>query len=437
MNNHGSFLPRGRVGERGRIDTGRHEPYIHSAMETRDRIGAFDVLTRREIPEYRARGVHLRHTRTGCEVMHLETADTENLFAFCFATPPRDDTGVSHIIEHSVLSGSRAYPLKEPFSVLMKGSMHTFLNALTYPDRTVYPAASCNRADFFNVLSVYGDAVFHPLLRKETFMQEAWRLEEEGNGTGGLKYAGIVYNEMKGVYSSPDSIVAELTTRSLFPDTPYRFDSGGDPRSIPSLTLESAREFHARYYHPSNCRIVLYGDIPLPDVLGFLEEKFLSDFDASRIDAGIPAQRRWDSPRRLEKTYPVKPDTPLEGRTSVTVSWLLPAVTDSVALVTHEVLSEVLIESAGSPLRKALVDSGLGEDLSPVSGLETDLKEMIFAVGLRGAEPDREKKIESLILDTLHALSKDGLDRNLVQSMINRVEFTAWILFPPSSSPLQ
>jgi hypothetical protein len=392
-------------------------------METRDRIGAFDVLSRRDLPEYRARGVHLRHARTGCEVMHLETADTENLFAFCFATPPRDDTGVSHIIEHSVLSGSRLYPLKEPFSALMKGSMHTFLNALTYPDRTVYPAASCNRADFFNVLSVYGDAVFHPLLRKETFMQEAWRLEEEGNGSNGLRYAGIVYNEMKGVYSSPDSIVGELTTRTLFPDTPYRFDSGGDPRSIPFLTLESAREFHARYYHPSNCRIFLYGDIPLADILAFLEGKFLSDFSASSIDADIPLQKRWDSPRRLEKTYPVKADTPLEGRSSVTLSWLLPAVTDSVALVTHEVLSEVLIESAGSPLRKTLVDSGLGEDLSPVSGLETDLKEMIFAVGLRGTEPDRENKIESLILDTLHALSRDGLDRNLVQSMINRVEF--------------
>lgn len=394
-------------------------------METRDTIRGFELLCERELPEYRARGAHFRHTGTGCEILHLATSDTENLFAFCFATPPRDDTGVSHIIEHSVLSGSRAYPLKEPFSALMKGSMHTFLNALTYPDRTVYPAASCNRADFFNVLSVYGDAVFHPLLRKETFMQEAWRLEEaeQAGGNEGMRYAGIVYNEMKGVYSSPDSLVSELTTRTLFPDTPYRFDSGGDPRSIPSLTLESAREFHARYYHPSNCRIFLYGDIPVQEVLAFLEQKFLSDFTASRIDADIPLQKRWDSPRRLEKTYPIKPDTPLEGRTSVTVSWLLPPVTDPVALVTHEVLSEVLIESAGSPLRKALVDSGLGEDLSPVSGLETDLKEMIFAVGLRGAEPDREKKIESLVLDTLQALSKGGLEGKMVQSMINRVEF--------------
>ena len=329
--------------------------------------------------------------------MHLETADTENLFAFCFATPPRDDTGVSHIIEHSVLSGSRLYPLKEPFSALMKGSMHTFLNALTYPDRTVYPAASCNRADFFNVLSVYGDAVFHPLLRKETFMQEAWRLEEDAERKQRAAVCRDRLQRNEGGLLQPDSIVAELTTRSLFPDTPYRFDSGGDPRSIPSLTLDSAREFHARYYHPSNCRIFLYGDIPLADILAFLEDKFLGNFKASTIEADIPLQKRWESPGRLEKTYPVKPDTPLEGRSSVTVSWLLPAVTDSVALVTHEILSEVLIESAGSPLRKALVDSGLGEDLSPVSGLETDLKEMIFAVGLRGAEPDREKKIESLV----------------------------------------
>jgi Zn-dependent M16 (insulinase) family peptidase len=394
-------------------------------MKTRETIRGFEVISRSDLSEYRAAGTHLRHPGTGCEIVHLASADTENLFAFCFATPPRDDTGVSHIIEHSVLSGSRRYPLKEPFSVLMKGSMHTFLNALTYPDRTVYPAASCNHADFYNLLSVYGDAVFHPLLRKETFMQEAWRLEEaaEGGGIDAVRYAGIVYNEMKGAYSSPDSIVSEWTTRLLFPDTPYRFDSGGDPRSIPGLTLASAREFHDRYYHPSNCRIFLYGDIPLEEILAYIDEKFLSGFTARRIDAGIPLQPRWTAPRKMEKTFPVKVDTPLGGRSSVTMSWLLPPVTDPLALVTHEVISEVLIESAGSPLRKALVDSGLGEDLSPVSGLESDLREMIFAVGLRGTDPEKEGLVSSLILDTLSALCSQGLDPTLVQSMINRVEF--------------
>ena len=394
-------------------------------MTTGEKIHGFNVLSRRDLPEYRADGTHLRHAGTGCEVLHLKAGDTENLFAFCFVTPPYNDSGVSHIIEHSVLSGSRRFPLKEPFAALMKGSLHTFLNALTYPDRTVYPASSCNRADFFNLLTVYGDAVFHPLLRSQTFMQEAWRLEEEKEGAGidGLRYAGIVYNEMKGAYSSPDSIVSEWTARSLLPDTPYRHDSGGDPKYIPSLTLQAAREFHARYYHPSNCRIFLYGDIPLEDILSFLDTTFLSGFTAARIEVDLPLQKRWSAPRRLEKTYPVKPGTPLEGRSSVTVNWLLPAITDPLALVTHEVLSEVLIESAGSPLRKALVDSGLGEDLSPASGLETDLKEMIFAVGLRGTEPDREKAIESLILDTLGALSTTGFEKSLVQSMINRVEF--------------
>ncbi len=383
------------------------------------------MIARRALPEYRTDGTLLRHPGTRCEVLHLATTDTENLFAFCFSTPPRDDTGVSHIIEHSVLSGSQRYRVKEPFSALMKGSMHTFLNALTYPDRTVYPAASCNRTDFFNMMAVYGDAVFRPLLRKVTFMQEAWRLEEaeEGAGAEQMRYAGIVYNEMKGAYSSPDSVVSEWTSRSLFPDTPYAHDSGGDPAAIPLLTLDAARAFHGRYYHPSNCRIFLYGDIPLTDILAFLDEQFLSGFTASRIDASIPLQKQWKKPRRLERTFPVKPDTPLDGRSSVTMSWLLPAVTEPIEVVTHEVLSEILVESAGSPLRKALVDSGLGEDLSPVSGLETDLQQMIFAVGLRGTEPDREQKISTLIQETLKGLARDGIDDGLVQSMINRVEF--------------
>ena len=404
------------------IDTAGYDPYIDWAMKTRESIRGFDVMSRRALPEYRADGLHLRHRVTGCEVLHLATTDTENLFAFCFTTPPRDDTGVSHIVEHSVLSGSKKYPVKEPFSVLMKGSMHTFLNALTYPDRTVYPAASCNHADFFNLLAVYGDAVFHPLLRKETFMQEAWRLEA-GDGADAPRYVGIVYNEMKGARASPDSIAAEWTARSLMPDTPYRYDSGGDPAQIPGLSLEATRAFQARFYHPSNCRIFLYGDIPIEELLAFLDEKLLCGYTAQRVDASVPLQKSWTAPHRVVKTYPVMPETPLSKRAIITLAWLLPAVTDAVELVTHEVLSEVLVESAGSPLRKALIDSGLGEDLSPVTGLETDLKQMIFAVGLRGTEVDREDRITRLILDTLGLLAHDGLDRGLVQSMINRVEF--------------
>jgi presequence protease len=389
----------------------------------------YQLLSRASLREYRCSASHLRHERTGCEVVHLAAEDTENLFAFSFATPPADDTGVAHILEHSVLSGSKRFPLKEPFSALLKSSLNTFLNALTYPDRTIYPAASCNSADFFNLLSVYGDAVFFPLLRRETFMQEAWRLEpiegEQGRAAPGpgLQYAGVVYNEMKGARSSPDSVVGEWTYRSLFPDTSYGFDSGGDPRKIPSLTWEALRAFHARYYHPSNCRIFLYGSIPLEDILRVLDEQFLGRFTAATISSTVPLQPRWSSPRRAEKSFPVQAETPLSKRTTIGLSWLLPPVTDPLALLTHDVLSEILVGSAGSPLRKALVDSGLGEDLSPVSGLETDLREMVFAVGLRGTDPVKEAAVQGLILDTLSSLAGKGLDPGLVQSMVNRVEF--------------
>ncbi|HTO23653.1 MAG TPA: insulinase family protein, partial [Spirochaetia bacterium] len=223
--------------------------------------------------------------------------------------------------------------------------------------------------------------------------------------------------------SSPDSVVSEWISRSLFPDTPYSHDSGGDPAHIPSLTLDAVRAFHARYYHPSNCRIFLYGDIPLGEILSFLDSSYLGGFSAARVDSSLPLQAAWQQPRRRQKTFPVKPGTPPAGRSSVTVSWMLPAVTDPVELVTHEVLSELLVESAGSPLRKALVDSGLGEDLSPASGLETDVKQMAFTVGLRGTEADREAAIEKLVLDCCAGLARDGLDPVLVQSMMNRVEF--------------
>jgi Zn-dependent M16 (insulinase) family peptidase len=386
-------------------------------------MNGFTVRARRSLPEYRAEGTHLVHDRTGCEVLHLATADTENLFAFCFATPPGNDTGVAHIIEHSVLSGSRLFPVKEPFSVLMRGSMHTFLNALTYPDRTVYPAASCNRTDFYNLMAVYGDAVFHPLLRKETFMQEAWRVEDGEGGPDARRFAGVVYNEMKGARSSADAVASEWMARSLLPDTPYRYDSGGDPARIPELSLDGAREFHARYYHPSNCRIFLYGNIPLPEILETLDKSFLSGFTRARPAPGIPPQPAWSEPRRLVKSYGVRPDTPLDRRSSVTVGWLLPAVTDPLRLVTHEVLSEILVESAGSPLRKALIDSGLGEDLSPVSGLEIELQRMIFAAGLRGTDPDREADITGLVMDTVSRLASRGIEKPLVESMMNRVEF--------------
>jgi presequence protease len=388
-------------------------------MKAGDSIHGFKALSVREVPEYRCSAVHLVHGTTGCEVLHLVSGDRENTFAFSFTTPPRDDTGMTHIAEHSVLAGSRRFPLKDPFAVLMKGSMHTFLNAFTYPDRTIYPSASLSRADFFNLMLVYGDAVFFPLFRRETFMQEAWRLEEAGDA---LRYAGIVYNEMKGAYSSPEAVVSEWALRSLFPDTPYGFDSGGDPRAIPSLTLDGLREYHGRYYHPSNCRVFLHGNIPTEESLEFLQRNFLGSFTAAPPAEPLPLQRRWSSPRRLEKTYPVRPGGPSGGKSTVCASWLSVPVTDAEGLLAMEIVSEILVGSPGSPLRKRLVESGLGEDLSP-SGLETELRETVFTVGLRGTDPARETEIIGLVDETMGALSRGGVDRGLVESTVNRVEF--------------
>ncbi len=382
----------------------------------------FRVLDVRDLPEYRSLATHFRHEATGCEVLHLATKDTENLFAFSFTTPPVDDTGVTHIAEHCVLSGSRRFPLKEPFSVLMKGSMHTFMNAFTFPDRTVYPASSLNRADFFNLMHVYGDAVFFPLLRKETFMQEAWRFETNGN-TDGLRYSGIVYNEMKGSYSSLESVVGDWAYRSLFPDTPYGFDSGGDPEFIPDLAVRDLRGYHARFYHPSNCRIFLYGTIPVEDELSFIQSRFLESFGKGKAVEPLPLQKRWSSPRRVEKTYPVRPGSPTTRRTSICLSWLTVPVTDPVELLAMEVLTDILLGSAGSPLQKKLVDSGLGEDVSPASGLETELREAVLCVGLRGTEPEREEAVTGLVFESLDGLVRDGIEPRLVESVINRVEF--------------
>ncbi|MCX7028894.1 MAG: insulinase family protein [Spirochaetes bacterium] len=383
-------------------------------------IQGFLQLAERAVDEYRCRARVFRHAATGCEVLHLASADTENLFAFSFATPALDDTGAAHILEHSVLAGSARFPLREPFTVLMRGSVSTFLNAFTYPDHTVYPAASCTPRDFFNLLDVYGDAVFFPLLRDETFRQEGWRLE---NAAGRAGFAGVVLNEMKGAYASPEALAGEWALRALFPDTPLGRDSGGDPRAIPMLTPEGLRAYHRRWYHPSNCRIFLYGDIPVEEELAFLQERFLSSFAAERIDARLPEPSPWTAPARLERTFPVPAGTPTERRSTVAVSWLGPSVADREELLALEVLSDALVGTPGSPLWKALTDSGLGEDVAPVTGLETEACRAVFSVGLRGTEPDRADDVERLVLGTLATLAERGIGERVVASTLNRVEF--------------
>jgi presequence protease len=384
----------------------------------------FTVIDIEEQQEYRGKGIRLRHDRTGMDVYHLHCEDRENLFAFAFKTPPSDDTGLPHILEHSVLSGSRRFPVKDPFLALMRGSMNTFLNAMTYPDKTVYPAASPVEQDYFNLMSVYADSVFFPSLSEEVFRQEGHRLEK--NDEGDYAITGIVFNEMKGAYSNHDSIVGEWSYRTLFPDTPYRHDSGGDPRFIARLSFEQFREFHKRFYHPSNCRLFLYGDISTERQLQFLQEHYLEDFGEreARPDNETPDQPKWEAPRRFSFTSPADGEgKEADHKSSIVLSWLVGALADPDDLLSLEVLSEILLGHVGSPLYKQIIDSGLGEDLSPVCGLETDLKELAFAVGIRGSDPSRAEAFETLIEKTLSRFVSHGLPAEAVEGALKRVEF--------------
>lgn len=385
----------------------------------------FQVEAVRELGEYRSTGVRLTHVATGAQVYHLANDDRENLFCFSFRTPPEDNTGVPHILEHAVLAGSERFPLKDPFAALLKGSMQTFLNAMTFPDKTVYPASSMVEKDFYNLMLVYGDAVFFPLIKEEVFKQEGHHLEfrELEDVTSGLKVVGVVYNEMQGRNASPEAIAAEWSQRALFPDSIYGFDSGGDPAEIPALTYEQFLAFHRRYYHPSNCKIFLYGNIPTLKHLEFLEAHFLSRFSRLEIDSDIRLQPRWSAPRRKEVTYAVKAEDSLEKKASITLSWLLVPITDPLRVLTLEVLSEVLIGNAGSPLRKALIESKLGEDLAPSTGLETELKEVTFTVGLRGTDPAHQEALEALVIKTLAQVAEQGVEEDALRSALHRVEF--------------
>lgn len=391
------------------------------AIQPGDRIHGFTLVSVSDQQEYKGKGYTFRHERTGLELFHLFNDDTENLFSFTFKTPVSDNTGVAHILEHSVLSGSRKYPVKDPFMALMKGSMNTFLNAMTYPEKTVYPAASPVEKDYFNMMSVYADAVFFPLLKKEVFHQEGHRLEFDENGN--LKIVGIVFNEMKGAYSDHDSIVGEWCYRSLLPETQYSYDSGGEPEAIPDLSYENFRNYHETYYHPSNCRVFLYGNIPTEKQLGFLEDGFLCSFGRKDVDTKIKTQTRWSKPHSLELTSPLTDDEDSKGKSTIAVNWLMNDIGNPLDLLSLEVLSDILLANTGSPLYKAVVDSGLGADLSPVSGLETDVRELIFSVGIRGTDPDKKEAFEKLLEDELTKLTQKGLLPDITRGALKRVEF--------------
>ncbi len=371
-----------------------------------------------DIPEIRASARLYRHDATGAELLSLAADDENKVFGITFRTPPSDSTGVAHILEHSVLCGSDKYPVKEPFVELLKGSLQTFLNAFTYPDKTCYPVASQNLKDFYNLIDIYMDAALHPLLSRHTHQQEAWHYELE-KAEGPLTYKGVVFNEMKGVYASPESVLAEYSQRTLFPDTTYGVDYGGDPRKIPDLTWEQLRAFHETYYHPSNARIYFYGDDPEEERLRRMDA-YLKGYEAAEIDSAIKTQPPWNEPKRVRHPYQAAPGG--ESGTFVTVNWMLTDITDITNLLGWSILSHILTGTPASPLRKALLDSGLGEDIAGV-GFESQMMQPFYSTGLKGVKAGNENGVEDLIFKTLRQLVKQRLDRETIDASVNTVEF--------------
>jgi presequence protease len=382
-------------------------------------IHGFELVAERDIQEIKSKALLYRHVQTGAELLSLTNQDENKVFGISFRTPPKDSTGVAHILEHSVLCGSRKYPVKEPFVELLKGSLKTFLNAFTFPDKTCYPVASQNVQDFHNLIDVYLDAVFYPRLTPEVLMQEGWHFETESE-TAPLTYQGVVYGEMKGVYSSPDSLLNEYTQQSMFPDNTYGLDSGGNPAEIPNLTFEAFKGFHEKYYHPSNARIFFWGDDDPEERLRIVDA-YLREFQAQQVDSTVALQKKIDEPREVVKPYAAS-DPGEAGRAMVTINWLLPEVTDPELNLGMHILEQVLIGTPAAPLRKALIDSDLGEDLAG-GGLESDLRQMYFSTGLKGIAQDKADDVQKLVLSVMTSLADEGIERELIDASINSIEF--------------
>lgn len=381
---------------------------------------SFKLLQEQTIPELNATVRYYIHKRTGARLLSVINDDENKVFSINFRTPLHDSTGVAHIIEHSVLNGSEKYPVKEPFVELLKGSLATFINAFTYPDKTCYPVASQNDKDFYNLIDVYMDAVLHPLISEQTLMQEGWHYELE-DPSQPLAYKGVVFNEMKGAYSSPEGVLETKIINSLFPKHVYGVDFGGDPRHIPELSYENFKAFHAKYYHPSNAFIFFYGNDD-PEKRLELMEGYLKPYKKLRVKSQVPLKKPFKRPKKAQYVYDAGQDADTKKKHYLTVNWVLPDTSDPLLNFSLRILAHILIGTPASPLKKALLDSGLGEDLTGL-GLEADIRQMIFSTGLKGTRARDAKKIETLIFDTLERLVREGIDPDMTAAALNTIEF--------------
>ena len=383
---------------------------------------AYEVLQHQMIEDIHAEGYLLRHRKSGARIMLLKNDDENKVFNIAFRTPPADSTGVAHILEHSVLCGSRHFPLKDPFVELVKGSLNTFLNAMTYPDKTMYPVASCNDQDFQNLMHVYLDAVFYPSIyeKEEIFRQEGWSYQLESE-EGPLKYNGVVYNEMKGAFSSAEEVLDREIFNVLFPDTPYGVESGGDPAKIPDLTYEQFLDFHRKNYHPSNSYIYLYGDMDMAEKLEWMDREYLSKFDAISVDSRIPGQKPFEKPVEHEIFYSVSENESTEENTYLSCSMVVGDSLDVELCTAFEVLDYVLLSAPGAPLRQALLDAGIGKDVE--GGYDDGIYQPFFSVIVKNSELSRKEEFLQVIRETLGKLVQEGLDRRAIAAGINFLEF--------------
>jgi Zn-dependent M16 (insulinase) family peptidase len=389
----------------------------HSAGEI---LGAYVVERAEPLIECGGDAIVLRHQKSGARVLHIANDDDNTVFCVALRTPPHDDTGVPHILEHSVLCGSKRYPPKKPFVHMLKTSLNTFLNAMTFSDKTIYPVASRNPQDFRNLVSVYLDAVFFPSLTEKTFLQEGWHYHVEDTGAP-LALKGVVYNEMRGVYSNPESVMNQHVQTVLLKGTPYEFDSGGNPAAIPQLTYLDFKNFHRRYYHPSNAWTVLYGKLDLAEYLEFMDERVFSKFERAHACSEIAPLPAWDKTVELREFYSLGENDSLEQKTYIGKSWCVGAITDSMTAYGMDILYSVLLGSDASPLRMALLSSGLGQDA--YAYYSNDQRDGVLFAGVSGSDADKEMAVLSLIQSTLENILCTGFSPRLVEAVLTRMEF--------------
>ncbi len=387
-----------------------------------ENLQAYTVVSKRRIEELKSDGWLLRHNKTGARVALLENDDENKVFYIGFRTPPKDSTGVAHIIEHTVLCGSEKYPVKDPFIELAKGSLNTFLNAMTYPDKTVYPVASCNDKDFRNLMDVYLDAVFHPNIYREEkiFRQEGWHFELE-DAEDELTINGVVYNEMKGAFSSPDDVLYREIMNSLYPHTSYAVESGGDPDVIPELNYEDFLAFHQRYYHPSNSYIYLYGDMDMAEQLSYIDREYLSKYEALAVDSTLATEPPFEKSVVVEKEYPIMESEPEEGNTYLSYNVSLGEALARRESVGFQALADALVGAPGAPVRKALLDAGIGTDISEI--YEADIKQPYYSIIAKNADESKRDAFVRIIEETLAGIATDGVEKTALRAALNHDEF--------------